>query len=122
MYEIWTAANLFGFGLILSEHMDRVNSSRDGFRRRAVLGVLGAVGLSTAIGSADAAIDSDGPSVSAVESDDADGGHDHGGDHLGADEPLAALTAKRVNTVRYANAFDGQTADAKVTNAIEDLP
>jgi hypothetical protein len=32
-----------------------------------------------------------------------------------------ALTAKRVNTVRYANAFEGETADEKVTNAIEDL-
>ena len=101
--------------------MRRNNGNRDGVPRRVLLGLLGALGLSAAVGSADAAGE-DGPSVATDEEETADdGGHDHGGDRLGADEPLAALTAKRVNTVRYANAFEGETADEKVTNAIEDL-
>lgn len=104
--------------------MRQENNDRNGFHRRALLGALGALGLSTVIGTAEGAVDRDGPDVSTTGtngSDTDDGGHDHGGDRLGADEPLAALTAKRVNTVRYANAFEGETADEKVTNAIEDL-
>jgi hypothetical protein len=102
--------------------MRQDNNNRDGFHRRALLGALGALGLSTAIGTASGTANGEGPSVSTTEADTSDdSGHDHGGDRLGADEPLMALTAKRVNTVRYANAFEGETADEKVTNAIEDL-
>ena len=30
--------------------------------------------------------------------------------------------SKRVNGVRYADAFDGETSGARITNAIDDLP
>jgi len=105
--------------------MRRNNVDRDGVPRRVLLGLLGALGFAAAAGSADAAGE-DGPSVATDEKEEEktanDGGHDHGGERLGADEPLAALTAKRVNGVRYADAFDGETSGARITNAIDDLP
>jgi hypothetical protein len=104
--------------------MGRNNGDRDGVHRRVLLGLLGALGLSAAAGSADAS--EDGPSVATDEEEEEemadDGDHGHGGERLGADEPLAALTAKRVNGVRHADAFDGETSAARITNAIDDLP
>lgn len=103
--------------------MSQEHNDRDGFPRRALLAALGALGLSTAVGTAEGAADGDGPSVTAgTETDSDDDGHDHGGDRLGSEEPLAAITARRVNGGRYANAFEGETADEQITGAIEDLP
>ena len=104
--------------------MRRNNVDRDGISRRVLLGLLGALGSAAADPAA--AAGEDGPSVATDEEEREetadDGGHDHGGERLGTDEPLAALTAKRVNGVRYADAFDGETSAARITNAIDDLP